>query len=53
MEERKKIENKMGKDYEIALLIIEELIPYSLEYYLGLRMKKDETENIVIEKEEK
>ena len=38
--EREKIESRMGKHYEIALLIIEELIPYSLEYYLGIRNKK-------------
>lgn len=36
-EERRRIEQKMGKDFEIAQLIIEELIPYSLEYYLNLR----------------
>lgn len=30
----------MGRDFEIALLFIEELIPYSLEYFLGLRTKK-------------
>ena len=30
----------MGYDFEIALLFTQEVIPYSLEYFLGLRSVK-------------
>ncbi len=27
----------MGSDYELAMIFIKEIIPYSIEYYLNLR----------------
>ncbi|KRX00143.1 hypothetical protein PPERSA_10642 [Pseudocohnilembus persalinus] len=34
---QQEIFHKIGQDYEIALLIADEIIPFSLEYYLQLR----------------
>ena len=31
----------MVKDYDIAEMIIDEIIPYSLEYYLGKKINDD------------
>ncbi|KRX04051.1 hypothetical protein PPERSA_12498 [Pseudocohnilembus persalinus] len=45
-EERKKAERKMGRDFEIAQLLIQELIPYSLEYYLELRKEEDNEKDL-------
>lgn len=35
----------MDRDYDIALNIINEIIPYSLEYYLGVKIN-DEYDDI-------
>jgi nucleosome assembly protein 1-like 1 len=40
-EELAKLEEKMAIDYDIARAIIDELLPYSLEYYLGVRNMND------------
>lgn len=31
----------MDIDYDLARMIIDEIIPYSLEYYLGVKMNDD------------
>ena len=31
----------MDIDYDIARMIIDEIIPYSLEYYLGIKINDD------------
>ena len=31
----------MDTDYDIARMIIDEIIPYSLEYYLGIKINDD------------
>lgn len=36
-EENAKILEKMNIDYDVARAIIDELLPYSLEYFLGVR----------------
>jgi nucleosome assembly protein 1-like 1 len=35
----------MDRDYDIALNLIDEIIPYSLEYYLGVKIN-DEYDDI-------
>ena len=37
LDNKKEKFDRMGKDIEISLFLIEELIPFSLEYFLGLR----------------
>ena len=37
--EQEYIVQRIGRDFEIATLLIEEIIPYSLEYFLGIRGK--------------
>lgn len=36
-----KIAERMDIDYDIARMIIDEIIPYSLEYYLGVKINDD------------
>ena len=36
-----KIAERMEKDFDIAGTIIDEIIPYSLEYYLGVKINDD------------
>ena len=53
----KKIAERMVKDYDIAEIIIDEIIPYSLEYYLGIKINDDyddieELEGVLKEKYE-
>jgi nucleosome assembly protein 1-like 1 len=45
----------MSIDYEIARIIIDEILPYSLEYYLGVEGLKEtgEAEEARVEKEDK
>lgn len=31
----------MDNDYDLARMIIDEIIPYSLEYYLGVKINDD------------
>lgn len=31
----------MDSDYDLARMIIDEIIPYSLEYYLGVKINDD------------
>lgn len=38
-EARGQLEEKMNIDYDIARAIIDEVLPYSLEYYLNVRGK--------------
>lgn len=40
-EELARLEEKIAIDYDIARAIIDELLPYSLEYYLGVRNMDD------------
>lgn len=37
-EKRGQLEEKMNIDYDIARAIIDEVLPYSLEYYLNARV---------------
>lgn len=34
----------MDIDYDLARMIVDEIIPYSLEYYLGVKIDDDNTE---------
>lgn len=49
------LEDRMSIDYEIARIIIDEILPYSLEYYLGVEGLKEtgEAEEARVEKEDK
>lgn len=36
-----KIARRMDIDYDLARMITDEIIPYSLEYYLGVKINDD------------
>ena len=36
-----KVAERMDIDYDLARMIIDEIIPYSLEYYLGIKINDD------------
>jgi nucleosome assembly protein 1-like 1 len=44
----------MDKDYDIAKMIVDEIIPYSLEYYLGVKINDeyDDIEDLEVEEED-
>ena len=42
----------MDIDYDIARMIIDEIIPYSLEYYLGVKLNDDYDDIEDLEQEE-
>lgn len=35
------VEEKLAIDFDIARVLIDEIIPYSLEYYLGVKTGED------------
>jgi len=43
-EESYKLEDRMNIDYEIAMVVIDELVPYSLEYFLGVKHEDEDYE---------
>lgn len=40
-EEQEEAENNMNNDMEVAELLIDEAIPFSIEYYLGIAKNED------------
>jgi nucleosome assembly protein 1-like 1 len=43
----------MDIDYDIARMIVDEIIPYSLEYYLGIKINDeyDEIDDLEVDEE--